>query len=68
MKCPTCSSQNTRVLETRTRKNNEVVRRRTCTDCDVRWSTVEYVRKDTILKPGEKALSGEEAHARATQK
>ncbi len=41
MKCPFCGSNNTKVVDTRHDQQGNVRRRRECTDCDQRFSTVE---------------------------
>ena|GEM_PF-1418473 len=42
MKCPKCSSINTRVTETRTTYHGtQLRRRRRCSNCEKRFSTVE---------------------------
>jgi len=42
MKCPRCSAKETRVLDTRLSKSGlSIRRRRSCADCDFRFTTVE---------------------------
>lgn len=41
MKCPFCGSSKTKVVDTRHDAQGNVRRRRECTDCDQRFSTVE---------------------------
>jgi transcriptional repressor NrdR len=41
MKCPYCSSDDTRVVDTRHDTQGNVRRRRECSDCEERFSTVE---------------------------
>lgn len=41
MKCPFCDSENTRVVDTRHDSQGNVRRRRECSDCTQRFSTVE---------------------------
>jgi transcriptional repressor NrdR len=41
MKCPHCGSDNTRVVDTRHDAQGNVRRRRECSDCEERFSTVE---------------------------
>lgn len=48
MKCPSCGSSKTSVLEIRQR-NDSAVRRRECIECAVRFTTVEHYR-DSIGK------------------
>ena len=43
MKCPECQNSDSRVLETRVYKDNEIRRRRECTHCKSRFTTVETV-------------------------
>ena len=44
MRCPKCSSLETKVLDTRTGKNDTSIRRRReCIDCGYRFSTIEEV-------------------------
>lgn len=54
MKCPTCGSSKTHVLEIRQRCDS-AVRRRVCTDCQDRFTTVEHYR-DTIANHEQKRL------------
>ena len=49
MKCPFCGSDNTRVVDTRHDAQGNVRRRRGCTDCDQRFSTVERAILTTPL-------------------
>lgn len=48
MRCPYCSSEKTRVLDT-TRDPNGIRRRRECKDCQQRFSTYERAILDTPL-------------------
>jgi transcriptional repressor NrdR len=41
MKCPFCDSSKTKVVDTRHDTQGNVRRRRECTDCDKRFSTIE---------------------------
>ncbi len=41
MRCPFCGSNRTKVVDTRRDAQGNVRRRRECTDCDQRFSTVE---------------------------
>ncbi|MCD6441716.1 MAG: transcriptional repressor NrdR [Candidatus Marinimicrobia bacterium] len=44
MKCPFCSSSETKVVDSRAaQKNNAIRRRRECLDCGHRFTTYEYV-------------------------
>ena len=44
MQCPKCTSIDTKVLDTRTAKNeNSIRRRRECLNCDYRFTTIEEV-------------------------
>ena len=44
MKCPYCSSENTRVIDSRPADdNNSIRRRRLCDDCGKRFTTYEKV-------------------------
>lgn len=56
MQCPSCFSENTRVLESRTRENGKTVRRRReCIDCQHRFTTyerVEFVAIAVMKKDG----------------
>ena len=56
MKCPFCSSENTRVIDSRPADdNNSIRRRRLCDDCGKRFTTyetVEYLPMVVIKKDG----------------
>lgn len=41
MNCPNCQSTSHGVIESRKRSNTEIRRRRECTDCAWRWTTIE---------------------------
>lgn len=44
MQCPFCSSEDTRVLDSRSGSDNQSIRRRReCTSCNKRWKTIERV-------------------------
>jgi len=69
MRCPFCSQENSRVIDSRTTDNNRTIRRRReCTSCQKRFTTYEkyektplFVRKsdgDRELFSEEKILSG----------
>ena len=49
MKCPFCGSDSTRVVDTRHDAQGNVRRRRECTDCSQRFSTVERAILTTPL-------------------
>ncbi|KAA3606239.1 MAG: transcriptional repressor NrdR [Calditrichaeota bacterium] len=49
MKCPYCSFQDSRVIETREGKDGFVIRRRReCLECRERFTTKEYIEKNVI--------------------
>ncbi len=49
MRCPKCTSLETKVLDTRTGKNETSIRRRReCLDCGYRFSTVEEVMRSDL--------------------
>jgi transcriptional repressor NrdR len=55
MLCPSCSSSDNRVVDTRTSRGGRAVRRRReCSDCSERFTTYEYVeeRPVQVLKRG----------------
>ena len=47
MKCPKCNAENVYVTNTMTSADNEVLRRRKCSDCDFVFKTVEVVAEET---------------------
>lgn len=50
MKCPFCSSENTRVIDSRpTDDNNSIRRRRLCDDCGKRFTTYEKVETIPLI-------------------
>ena len=50
MKCPFCSSENTRVIDSRPADdNNSVRRRRTCDECGKRFTTYEKVETIPLI-------------------
>ena len=60
MKCPFCSHENTRVIDSRpAEENNSIRRRRACDECGKRFTTYEkietipliIIKKDIIVKP-----------------
>ena len=53
MKCPFCSSENTRVIDSRPADdNNSIRRRRLCDDCGKRFTTYEKVETIPLIVPG----------------
>ena len=51
MKCPYCSSENTKVIDKRISEKNENRRRRECSDCSKRFTTyekIEDIKRDDI--------------------
>ena len=54
MKCPFCSSENTRVIDSRPADdNNSIRRRRLCDDCGKRFTTYEKVETIPLIVIGE---------------
>ena len=50
MKCPFCSSENTRVIDSRPADdNNSIRRRRLCDDCGKRFTTYEKVETIPLI-------------------
>ena len=50
MKCPYCSSENTRVIDSRPADdNNSIRRRRLCDDCGKRFTTYEKVETIPLI-------------------
>ena len=50
MKCPFCSSENTRVIDSRPADdNNSIRRRRLCDDCGKRFTTYEMVERMPLM-------------------
>jgi transcriptional repressor NrdR len=49
MKCPYCSSENLKTLETRDSQDNTVRRRRECEDCRKRFTSYEYVETIELM-------------------
>ena len=50
MKCPYCSSDNTRVIDSRPADdNNAIRRRRLCDDCGIRFTTYEKVETIPLI-------------------
>ncbi|MCJ7450352.1 MAG: transcriptional regulator NrdR [Candidatus Nanohaloarchaeota archaeon QJJ-9] len=48
MRCPYCSTNDTRVVDTRLTSNNRVRRRRECNTCEERFTTYEQVSSPDI--------------------
>ncbi|HBO58107.1 MAG: transcriptional regulator NrdR [Puniceicoccaceae bacterium MED-G31] len=49
MRCPKCTSDNTKVLDTRTSKNETSIRRRReCLQCSYRFTTIEEVLRSDL--------------------
>ena len=49
MKCPYCTSENTKTLETRESPDNTTRRRRECITCQKRFTTYEYVETVELM-------------------
>ena len=49
MKCPFCSSENTRVIDSRPDDNCSIRRRRLCDDCGKRFTTYEKVETIPLI-------------------
>ena len=50
MQCPKCSASDTRVIDSRIGKNGMIIRRRRqCTDCDFRFTTIEEIVREGIV-------------------
>ena len=50
MKCPFCSSENTRVIDSRPAdENNSIRRRRVCDECEKRFTTYEKVETIPLI-------------------
>jgi transcriptional repressor NrdR len=49
MKCPYCTSEGVRTLETRDSLNNVVRRRKECMECGKRFTTYEYVESVELM-------------------
>lgn len=50
MLCPNCNSPDTRVIDSRTSKDNQSIRRRReCSDCGHRFTTLEEIIRDGLL-------------------
>ena len=49
MKCPYCSRENTRVIDSRPAENNAIRRRRICDECGRRFTTYEKVETIPLI-------------------
>jgi len=49
MKCPYCSSEDLKTLETRDSQDNAVRRRKECAKCERRFTTYEYIEKYELM-------------------
>jgi len=50
MQCPKCSASDSRVIDSRIGKNGMIIRRRRqCTDCDYRFTTIEEIVREGIV-------------------
>ena len=49
MKCPYCSRENTRVIDSRPAENNAIRRRRACDECGRRFTTYEKVETIPLI-------------------
>ena len=49
MRCPFCSAENLRTLETRDSPNNMVRRRKECLTCGKRMTTYEYIEEIELM-------------------
>jgi transcriptional repressor NrdR len=49
MKCPYCSSESVKTLETRDSPGNTTRRRKECTNCSKRFTTYEYVETVELM-------------------
>lgn len=50
MKCPGCGSMDSKVVDSRTaRDGNAIRRRRECIGCEVRFTTYEYIERTQVL-------------------
>ncbi len=50
MKCPYCSSENDRVLDSRPAQDGTAIRRRReCIACGNRWTTYEYIERTPLM-------------------
>jgi transcriptional repressor NrdR len=49
MRCPYCGQDNDKVLDTRSRNNGKVIRRRRrCSECKKRFTTIETIQDKTL--------------------
>ena len=50
MKCPKCDNQNSKVIDSRSiQKSASIRRRRSCLDCEFRFTTYEYTLKYPVM-------------------
>lgn len=50
MKCPYCGNQNSKVIDSRTKSNGSIIRRRReCISCRRRFTTKEYVEETPLI-------------------
>tara|TARA_B100001029_G_C14961965_1_gene394988 strand:+ start:345 stop:797 length:453 start_codon:yes stop_codon:yes gene_type:complete len=50
MKCPKCENQNSKVIDSRSiQKSSSIRRRRSCLDCEFRFTTYEYTLKYPVM-------------------
>lgn len=49
MKCPFCSHENTRVIDSRPAEDNNSIRRRVCDECGKRFTTYEKVETIPLI-------------------
>ena len=50
MKCPKCEHQNSKVIDSRSiQKSSSIRRRRSCLDCEFRFTTYEYTLKYPVM-------------------
>ncbi len=49
MKCPYCSSESIRTLETRSSQDNTIRRRKECLNCGKRFTTYEYIETVELM-------------------
>ena len=49
MRCPYCSSENIKTLETRDSPDNTIRRRKECTSCGRRFTTYEYIETIELM-------------------
>ena len=50
MKCPKCENQNSKVIDSRSiQKSSSIRRRRSCLECEFRFTTYEYTLKYPVM-------------------